>query len=166
LWKSDEDQRRIFERFAGRVGHHESTRAHARTLVIGDFNAHPYQRGMVSADGLHAVPTRAVAARKHRTVDGQRYKMFYNPMWRYFGDAGPGPPGTYYRWRAEHECAFWYVFDQVLLRPDLLPYFTDPNLEVLTTDGVDSFLRPDGTPNPDVGSDHLPVLIRLNYPGL
>lgn len=99
-------------------------------------------------------------------VGGRRYRMFYNPMWRFFGDGCPGPPGTYYYWRAEHECAFWYMFDQVLLRPDLLRYFSDPDLEVLTTDGVSSFLRPDGTPDPEAASDHLPVLIRLSYPGV
>ena len=165
LWSQDEEQERVFRHFANRLVEVESQRAHARTLVIGDLNAHPYQRGIVSADGLHGVPTRSIATRAERTVGRQRYKMFYNPMWQFFGDGSPGPPGTYYRWRAEHDCAFWYMFDQVLLRPELLPFFRNPDLEILTSDGVNSFLTADGAPNRTIASDHLPVLIRLNYPG-
>jgi exonuclease III len=165
LRMKDEEQERILRQFAEQIGETERQASHARTLLIGDLNAHPYQRGVFSADGLHGVPTRAIALRRQRTVAKQSYKMLYNPMWRFFGDGSNGPPGTYYRWRAEHDCAFWYMFDQVFLRPDLLPYFSDPDIEILTTDGKDSFLRSDGTPNRDVASDHLPVLIRLNYPG-
>lgn len=165
LRMNDEEQERLLRRFAERINELETRSLHSRTLIIGDLNAHPYQRGVVSADGLHGVPTRMIASRRTRTVARQNYKMLYNPMWRFFGDGSPGPPGTYYRSRAEHDCTFWYMFDQVFLRPDLLPYFNDPDLEILTVDGNDSFLFADGTPNRDVASDHLPVLIRLNYPG-
>jgi hypothetical protein len=166
LWQAEDEQERILRQLAQRLVESEHRRGHGRTLLIGDLNAHPFQRGVFSADGLHGVPTRSIAARGIRVVGGERYPMLYNPMWRFFGDTGPGPPGTYYRWRAEHDCLFWYMFDQVLLRPALLQYLADSDLEILTTDGVDSFLRPDGTPDPDTASDHLPVLIRLNYPGV
>jgi hypothetical protein len=166
LRTSEEEQERILRRFAGRLNDLEDRRSHSRTLVLGDLNANPYQRGVVSADGLHGVPTRAIAMKGHRVVGGKRYKMFYNPMWRFFGDGRPGPSGTYFRWRAEHDCVFWYLFDQVLIRPDLIPYCADPDIEIVTTDGETSFVRPDGTPDADVGSDHLPVLVRLAYPGV
>jgi hypothetical protein len=144
LWSQDDEQERVFRRLGVRIAEVEAHRAHARTLIIGDLNAHPYQRGVVSADGLHGVPTRAIASRDFRTISRQTYRMFYNPMWQFFGDGSPGPPGTYYRWRAEHDCVFWYLFDQVLLRPGLLPYFSNPDLEIVTGDGVNSFITPEG----------------------
>ncbi len=88
-------------------------------------------------------------------------------MWRFFGDATPGPPGTFF-WRpSRHDCRFWYIVDQVLMRPALLPFFADRDLEILTGEGPLSFASPrDGRPNRTVASDHFPVLIRLSYPGL
>ena len=159
LRSQDEEQERVFRRFAESASEVETQRGHARTLIIGDLNAHPYQRGVFSADGLHGVPTRAIAVRGARTDNRQTYRMFYNPMWQFFGDGSLGPPGTYYRWRAEHDCAFWYMFDQVLLRPDLLPYFVNPDLEILTTDGINSLILPDGSPDRRTASDYLPVLV-------
>jgi hypothetical protein len=54
------------------------------------------------------------------------------------------------------------MFDQVLLRPDLLPAFKNQELKVLVTDGTTSFLRDNGLPDRDAVSDHLPLLFRLH----
>jgi hypothetical protein len=51
-----------------------------RTLVIGDFNMDVFHDGLIACDALHAVPTRAVAGRGERTVQGKGHPMFYNPM--------------------------------------------------------------------------------------
>lgn len=62
---------------------------------------------------------------------------------------------------------FWYVLGQALLRPDLLQYFADADLAILTTDGdVSLASHRDGRPNRAVGSDHFPILIRLDSPGV
>jgi hypothetical protein len=135
---------------------------HARTVLVGDLNMNPFEDGVVTAAGLHAVMTREVALRRSRTVNSQEYPFFYNPMWGLFGDATRGPPGTYYYSASEHLAYFWNIFDQVLLRPDLLPYFRNAELEVLSTDGKVSFLSRNGLPDTDGASDHLPMLFRLH----
>ena len=71
---------------------------------------------MVIAGGLHAVMSRRVAARSTRTVQRQKYKFFYNPMWNYVGDNGDAC-GTHYFESGEHLCYYWHLFDQVLICP-------------------------------------------------
>ncbi len=134
---------------------------HSRTVVIGDLNMNPFESGLVAAAGLNAVMTREIALRQTRTVQSRQYPFFYNPMWGHFGDTAEGPPGTYYYARSEQVTFFWNIFDQVLLRPDLIPFFQNNSLKILSTDGSTSFLSERGLPNASIVSDHLPILFRL-----
>jgi hypothetical protein len=145
---------------------------HQRTLVVGDFNMNPFEPGFVTAEGLNAVMTRELASRGRRTVDAIKHPFFYNPMWSHFGDAThelhpPGhpnhePAGTCYYPARESKWYYWNMFDQVLLRPALLPVFRNRDLRILTTDGNASFLDQRGMPNRTTISDHLPILFRLD----
>ena len=74
----------------------------------------------------------------------------------------PGPAGTYYYERAEHKVQFWHMFDQVLLRPDMISVFKNDELRILETDGLESFLNNSGIPESRKFSDHLPVLFSLD----
>ncbi len=134
---------------------------HRRTLLVGDLNMNPFEHGMVEASGLHAVMTRRIAERRARIVQGREYPFFYNPMWGLFGDASPGPPGTYYNRRPKPREYFWHMFDQVLIRPDLLPLFRNEDLEIVTSDGSTSLLTRNQLPDGTVASDHLPLFFRL-----
>jgi len=139
----------------GRVGHQ-------RSVLVGDLNMNPLEEGVVSAAGLNAVMTREIASRGQRTVLGERYPFFYNPMWGRFGDTTEGPPGTYFYDASEQVSYFWNVFDQVLVRPALLERFPADEMEILTTDGETSFLTERGRPAVSVASDHLPVVFALD----
>src|SRR5438309_1508473 len=121
----------------------------------------PFEDGVVEARGLHAVMARQTAQNRSRTIQARRYHFFYNPMWGFFGDATEGPPGTCYYARTEQGVFFWNMFDQVLVRPDLLPYFRNEDLKIITGDGRTSFLSRKGLPKRSVVSDHLPVLFKL-----
>ena len=135
---------------------------HARIVLVGDLNMNPFEADVVAANGLHGVMARSVAAKAGRTVQGKEYPFFYNPMWGLFGDGSPGPAGTYYRGGSEHVVYFWNMFDQVLVRPDLLDRFHNRDLVILHSDGDVSLLSRDGTPSVRVASDHLPVLFKLH----
>jgi hypothetical protein len=54
---------------------------------------------------------------------------------------------------------FWHIYDQVMLRPSLMDGLRE--LRILDTEGTTSLLGGQGYPNPGVGSDHLPILFRL-----
>lgn len=139
----------------------ETRMGHSRTVLVGDLNANPFEPGIVNASALHGVMCRRIAEERQRVVQGRPYPYFYNPMWSLLGDASPGVPGTYFYRSAEHTVYFWNMFDQVLIRPDLLNAFSNEDLEVLQSDGVASLLSQNGLPDADAFSDHLPVLFRL-----
>ncbi len=139
----------------------EAAVGHRRTVLVGDLNVDPFEKGVVSAAGLHGVMTRAIAERRQRTVQGEDYPFFYNPMWSRLGDKSAGPPGTYYDNRAEQVNFFWHTFDQVLVRPDLLPAFENEELKVLTGDNETKLISAHGLPDDSAASDHLPVLFKL-----
>jgi len=147
----------------GRHIREEEERAgHRRTVLVGDLNMDPFQEGVVAAPGLGAVMTRQLADREVRTVQGREYPFFYNPMWGLFGDATPGPPGTYYYGSGEHLIYFWNMFDQVLIRPELMASFRNESLRILCENGGTSFLDRRGLPDASRASDHLPIMFELD----
>jgi hypothetical protein len=143
----------------------EERAGHNRAIVVGDFNMNPFEAGMVGASGFHATMDREVASRVSRTVQGRSYPLFYNPMWNHFGDAGGRVSGTYYYDNDEHKVYFWNMFDQVLIRPELISRLVDPGVRILTESGSTSFLGASGRPNASVASDHLPILFSLDLKG-
>lgn len=159
------DDSQIFESvlLARMIDDAERDAGHQRTILLGDLNMNPFEPGMVAAHGgLNAVMSRAIAVRSTRTVQKQKYKYFYNPMWRHFGDH-PDPGGTFYFESGEPVCYFWNMFDQVLLRPDLLHHFVPENVRILTTIRERSLLTGNGIPDKELASDHLPILLDLDF---
>jgi len=129
---------------------------HTQTIVVGDFNMNPFEPGMVGAEGLHAISSQYVAVSGSRTVQGREYPFFFNPMWGHFGEHG-----TYFYRKAIPICYFWNIFDQVLLRPSLLPFWLPDELRILTGVGDITFVDSVGRPTSSHFSDHLPILFRL-----
>jgi hypothetical protein len=148
--------------FSASIRRTEEQVGHRRTVLVGDLNMNPFEEGVVGASALNAVMTRKIAEKMERTVQDERYAFFYNPMWSLYGDASVGPPGTHFYYRPEHVAYYWHMFDQVLIRPDLLHAFDNQELQILSHDGSQPLVRPDGRPNSRVGSDHLPIAFRLD----
>ncbi len=147
--------------FAAKIIQAENHVGHFRTIVAGDLNMNPFEEGMVGANGMHGVMSSDLARKKDRTVQKKRYRYFYNPMWSLLGDASPGPAGTHYYRKAEMVNYFWNMYDQVLLRPDLLSSFRNGDLEIVCSDGQNSFLKRSGLPDDKRFSDHLPIAFKL-----
>lgn len=145
--------------FSEHIKRIENEEKHQRTIVIGDLNLDPFDSAIVKARGLHAVMSQEISKRRSRTVDAEKFPFFYNPMWNFLGDQTNGPPGTYYYDKSQAITYFWHIFDQVLLRPDLLDRFDFSNLRIIESDGPYSFLD-NGRPN-KLFSDHLPVFFSL-----
>jgi len=142
--------------------HVERELGHRRSIVLGDFNMHPFDDGMVAADAFHAVMDRQIASKLYRTVNGQQYYYFYNPMWSRMGDQSKGPPGTHSYRESGVKAFFWHTFDQILLRPELLGRVPEKNIQVLTSFGELSLLNKKGKIFKP--SDHLPILVELSSP--
>lgn len=161
LWKKTEDQILASTRIARYIREAELSVCHSRTVVIGDLNMNPFEAGVVGSEGLHAVMDRGVASSGSRVVNGEACSFFYNPMWGTFGDMDGKPPGTYFYNSSTEVNYFWNIFDQVLLRPSLLPYLGPNCISVVTELSGESLLTRDGRPNRNVTSDHLPVVCKL-----
>jgi hypothetical protein len=138
----------------------ENKIGHKRTILVGDLNMNPFEIGLVAASGFNATMSRKIADKKERRVTAQSFPFFYNPMWSLLGDASDGPPGSYYCWKSEQVAYFWHMFDQVLLRPDVLPMFQNNTLKIIDRVGELSLLNRNGIPDTKI-SDHLPILFQL-----
>jgi hypothetical protein len=134
---------------------------HSRTVLVGDFNMNPFEAGVVSSDGVHAVMDRRIALQGSRIVSGERCDFFYNPMWSRMGPNASGPPGTYYYRDSTHVTYFWNTFDQVMVRPALIDFLPENHLHVVSSISGNTLLRANGTPNRTAFSDHLPLVFKL-----
>ncbi len=161
LHQSEDSQKISATELAKDIARVEEKEKHKRTLLVGDLNMNPFEHGIVAASGLHATMDRRIAEQGKRKVNAKEYTFFYNPMWSLLGDASEYPPGSYYRRESEQVAYFWHMFDQVLIRPELLSKFENKDLKILETDGHVSFLK-NGFPDIKHASDHLPILFRLN----
>ncbi len=147
--------------FCRDIERQESLRGHARTVVAGDLNMNPFERGVMFNHAFNATATRSIAERETRSVQHVGYPLFYNPMWGCFGDRTRGAPGSFYRSAGEAVNYHWNIYDQVLVRPAL----TDAlgSVRILDHDGQESLLTANGLPDKQNGSDHLPLYFRLNW---
>jgi len=158
----NEDPSEIASRMAAKISEVERELGISKTVLVGDLNMNPFDRGVVGANGFHAVMTRTIARRQRRMVRKEASRsFFYNPMWGRFGDTTEGPPGTYYRPGTSFIEYFWHIHDQVLIRPDLLDSFDDKSLRVLTECGETKLVGKTGIPAQSRLSDHLPLLFAL-----
>ncbi len=163
LHAGEMDQLLVANQLAANIRATETQQGHERTIVVGDLNANPFESSVVWAGGLQAAMSRDVVARLggEREVRGTEYPLFYNPMWGALGDRTPGPSGTYYRSPSGSVNYFWNTYDQVLLRAQLMNHLRD--VIVPDTDGVNTLLTVNGLPDAASGSDHLPLVFRLDW---
>lgn len=160
LWEKDAAQDFLCPRYASFIREKEKSVGHSRTILVGDLNMNPFQNGVVAAEGIHAIMDCKTARKNSRIVKGARREFFYNPMWSYFGDISPGPPGTYYNDKQGMICYFWNIFDQVLVRPQLLDYFDKSSLKIVTEAGDITLYNDKGVPDKKI-SDHFPIVFKL-----
>lgn len=162
LHMSEAEQASLVQRLRLQIEAAEGKRKHHRTVVVGDLNMNPFELGVVGSEHLHAVMCRKVAIKGTREVKGKTRRFFYNPMWSLLGDRSGGPPGTYHYNSGSVVNYYWNMFDQVLVRPDLIEKFVDDDLLVVTVVGDTHLLTDSGVPNKRVGSDHLPIVFGLD----
>jgi exonuclease III len=141
----------------------ENKVGHDRSIVLGDFNANPFDSPVASALGMNAVLSRTIAQSDPRRILDESYPYFYNPMWNLYGDEprNSAPATYYYRGSDPHEL-YWHMLDQVLIRPSLLEGFDFSALEIVTTVKGTELTRPTGIPDRIRFSDHLPVVFAVD----
>lgn len=162
LHSSEERRREAVRDVAGEILSVENRRGNRQTLLVGDLNYDPFDMALIHAQHLRAVSTHQTALHFGKTSQKQRAPFFYNPMWSRFGDSDGTPAGTYYRGTNEVDCRFWHLFDQVLLRPEMLPHWDDRKLKIFDRIGRKRLVTQEGFPDKVHFSDHLPIQFEIN----
>jgi hypothetical protein len=136
--------------------------AGALEVVAGDFNMAPYADVLVlpSPGGFGANRCLPWTSRRKKSAEAEHVPL-YNPTWSLLAAEEP-PQGSYYSAR---DLGPWYVFDQVLMSPEMAPSKT-PRVMVASTAGGTALHSPKPVCKPleSVGSDHFPVIAHLAMP--
>ena len=159
-YTNEEDQADEAENLHCQIKKGEQKVQHKNTLIVGDFNMNPFERGMVSAKALNAISCLKTAQNIKRNRQNKDYLYFYNPSWSLLGDY-KGTPGTYFYSEPHLTRYYWHLLDQVILRPELDSYFDRDSLDVLTHVGSATLLDKQGRPDKTQFSDHLPITFTL-----
>lgn len=164
LYKSANEQRDYAIDYMEEVVAYEEQVSSDKTFICGDFNMSPYEDGMVCSKGFHSIMDASLTKEyPSRNVNNKSYSTFYNPMWGLVGDLGRGDvSGSYYYKSSRTSEYFWYMFDQVILRPSLLDYFDNSKLRVITQGESYNLLNEESKINP-IYSDHLPISFTFNF---
>ncbi len=138
----------------------EAEAEHKNTIIFGDFNMNPFDKGMVSAAALNSLPCQRTAKRESRVIQGRKHSFFYNPSWNLLGDLND-TPGTYFHSSPSYLSHYWNTLDQVIVRPAIADWFQKASLKIMKSAGANSLVNRDGKPSV---SDHLPIFFCIDIP--
>jgi len=165
-WGNQDDHNAMCTQLIEDINFVEAQNKHRRTIIVGDFNMNPFENGMINAFGLHSVMNRDIAKTNNREIYNKKFEFLYNPMWSFLGDFGRGNVnGTHYHNTSTYASHFWNMYDQILIRPDLLDNFDDNKLFIIEKiNGVSltKIIRAT-TRIDDSISDHLPLNFKLDF---
>lgn len=154
-------QRSFASFFCEFINETEKQEHNYKTIVIGDFNMNPFEEAMTSVLYLNSVMDKNTAKKVTRTYIGKQYRYFYNPMWKVWGHFQNMPGGTIYYYKSHDPMLlYWNMFDQILIRPELLNSFCDSSLKIISYTENYNLLQKSGRINNNI-SDHLPIFFTL-----
>lgn len=132
----------------------------SNTIVIGDFNANPYDEELLSKFAFNSVLFKSIIDKSEFTnPNSSKKKRFYNPILHYISE-DTEMYGSFYH-EKEYMTPYWHCLDQVLVRKELannveyIKYLKSINTKDLLKNTI---------PNVKI-SDHLPLLINLQEVG-
>ncbi len=129
-----------------------------KTLVVGDFNANPFDSELILKNMFNAVLYKEIIRNQDVvTHKNRKYKRFYNPMINYITEV-EHHYGTYY-YPNGIDALNWNCYDQVLIRKELIDKLS--NVRFCKSIGKSNLITKKGIPNKRI-SDHLPLIIEVN----
>lgn len=131
------------------------------TVIVGDFNLHPFSAGIIGLHGFHAILDPDKALKGGRTNNGDRHRFYYNPMWNLMGKRGNALGTFYYEADQDDNSFYWYTFDQVLLRPELIENFMWDEFKIIDSIEGDSLVKNHRIYSKKY-SDHLPIQFEIS----
>ena len=155
----DEDQHAILQQIHTDIKYIEEKWKTKNTIIVGDFNVNPFEKSLISADSLFAIPYKEELERKTVVRNGVKYEKFYNPTWKFLS-CDAAPYASYYYSNSKLVNYYWNMFDQVVLRAEMIEAFDDDSLTIISRT-VSHDLLSNQKPYSDKYSDHLPIFFKI-----
>lgn len=131
------------------------------TIVIGDFNASPFDDELIQKDTFNAVLYKELIMNAESvTVNRKKYKRFYNPHITAISEAEKNYGSFYYS--SGMNSLYWYCYDQVIVRKPLVNMIQDVHYCHFI---MGQPLLNNIAPNKTI-SDHLPLLVKIETGGI
>ena len=154
-------------------------------ILLGDFNAHPFDREIATRTALWAtrdkceldderdpIPERQDfgmsifhqgrpykgRAALAKTKSFQKLRPLYNPMWRWLSEQDQHPRGTFYR-KHDDSVVSWQCLDQIMVSPDLAERIV--RVTILDRLLGQMLVEPNRVAISSDYGDHLPVELEL-----
>ena len=128
------------------------------TIVIGDFNASPFDSELTQKTAFDAVLYKKEIM-SHETIEYncKKHKRFYNPMLNYISEIS-GMYGSF-RYISDINDIIWYCYDQIIVRKPLV----DRLKNVMYMKKIDKtdLMSSRGVIKSNI-SDHLPLIVEVN----
>ena len=156
---SESARRSIIDDIKIHIAEHKKNSDVDKVILIGDFNENPYEKNILSINGLAGRPVLESVKKGTKIYYGKQVNLYYNPMWNFFGDFSC-PMGTFYQ-KDDPETPYWNIYDQVLVSPSLAKYLDKNELQIVTQIGKCCLNNKNGKPNKRLYSDHLPIVVEL-----
>lgn len=126
------------------------------TIVIGDFNASPFDSELTQKDAFNAVMYKELINNTEFVQsNNKRYRRFYNPMVHYLSE-DTQTYGSFYCTGGINSL-YWYCYDQVLVRKSLVSHLESLQYaKIIGSKKLIKRLKPDASI-----SDHLPLIVKM-----
>ena len=126
------------------------------TVIIGDFNASPFDDELVQKDSFNAVLFKDLIMKtEFVTFNSKKYRRFYNPMLNYISEDDSLYGSFYYS--SGIKTLYWYFYDQVIVRKALANRIH--NISIIKAIKNKRLVN-EIMPNKEI-SDHLPLIVEL-----
>lgn len=129
------------------------------TIVIGDFNANPYDKELTYMGNMNAVLFKSIInASEFTRPTKEKIRRFYNPIVHYLSEDTEMYGSHHFNHPEKYPTSYWCCYDQVLVRKNLMDSITD--VQYLKNIRNDTLLKTTNTPQTNI-SDHLPLLVQF-----
>lgn len=155
-YPTSEERCRILRRVVAELKAYEEKANCDSAIVLGDFNANPFDPELTQRDTLNATIFKGVIKRQAtRTSFGEEFPLMYNPVLRFLSEE-PMSYGSYYM-VGGNPPIYWHCLDQVVVSRSLVDRVTNM---VYLREIEGASLMNEVTPNRAI-SDHLPLLVTI-----
>lgn len=156
-YATEGDRTSILKELADDVKDLEKETGIDNTIIIGDFNANPFSKEIISKNGLNAVLFKDLINTQEYVIhNNKRLQRFYIPTLLMLSEEIK-QYGSYY-YSSGSESLYWNAFDQVAVRFKLVDSIS--HIEYCKYVGGESLITKIGLPNKKI-SDHLPLYVEV-----